>query len=67
MINQSAFENKIELVPRIYSSYLKSLKNFQPSIIVAGIMETMPFIMKGMNYKGYFTKVEFDPEDRIFR
>ena len=22
--------------------------------------------MKGMNYKGYFAKVEFDPEDRIF-
>ena len=22
--------------------------------------------MKGMNYKGYFAKVEFDPEDHIF-
>ncbi len=22
--------------------------------------------MKGMNYKGYYAKVEFDPEDRIF-
>ena len=22
--------------------------------------------MRGMNYKGYFAKVEFDPEDRIF-
>jgi predicted HicB family RNase H-like nuclease len=22
--------------------------------------------MKGMNYKGYFAKIEFDSEDRIF-
>jgi hypothetical protein len=28
-------------VPRIYSSCLKSLTKYQPSIIVAGIMETM--------------------------
>ena len=30
---------------RIYSSYLKSLTNLQPSIIVAGIMETIILII----------------------
>ncbi|MCA1794064.1 MAG: hypothetical protein LC660_09390, partial [Desulfobacteraceae bacterium] len=33
------------VVPRIYSSYLKSLTNLQPSIIVVRIMETMIFTM----------------------